>query len=44
MKTTTLLAGAILALCIFSSCGAAMVGGVAAVSVTSSKKNTAPLS
>lgn len=44
MKTTTLLAGAILALCIFSSCGAAMVGGVAAVSITSSKKNTAPLS
>ena len=44
MRATTLLAGAILALCIFSSCGAAMVGGVAAVSVTSSKKNTAPLS
>lgn len=43
MKTTTLLAGAILALCIFPSCGTAMVKGVATISVTSSKKHT-PLS
>lgn len=44
MKTITLLTSAVIALCIFSSCGAAMAGGIAAVSVTSSKKSTEPLS